>query len=504
MLKTGFKPKHETELNACGDNIGSMKNLQKPPQPETLDDWLAHCERLHTVGIDMGLHRVKAVADRMGLHFDCPVITVAGTNGKGSTCAMLEAILLEAGYRTGVYSSPHLVHFEERCRVRGDVVDAAGFLPGFAAVESARLSEAGKGDEISLTYFEFTTLAILKLLVDAKLDVVILEVGLGGRLDAVNILDADCAVITSIDLDHMEYLGNTREAIGFEKAGIMRAGKPVVVSDPMPPQSIIDHAASIGADLWRFGKDFNFSGDKQQWGWVGRADAGPPQGSTAPLGGSEVHEVTSVGAQKYRRYAGLAYPALRGANQLVNASGVLAALTAVRDLLPVTAQAVRVGLSMVELPGRFQIIPGQPTLVLDVAHNPHSVAALTENLDAMGFYPCTHAVFGAMADKDIEPMLARIAPLIDKWYFTDLPTPRAATGEALKAKWVARCEAVNTGKDATANVYSSPELALQAAIERADPADRIVVFGSFYTVGGILKVGIPRLLAPHLPQNLAN
>ena len=439
-----------------------MKNLQTPPKPETLDDWLAHCERLHPVGIDMGLHRVKAVADRMGLHFDCPVITVAGTNGKGSTCAMLEAILLEAGYRTGVYSSPHLVHFEERCRVRGDVVTASGFLGGFAAVEAARL----EGQEISLTYFEFTTLAILKLLADAKLDVVILEVGLGGRLDAVNILDADCAIITSIDLDHMEYLGNTREAIGFEKAGIMRAGKPVVVSDPMPPQSIIAHAASIGADLWRFGQDFNFSGDKQQWGWAGRG----------------------------RRYAGLAYPALRGANQLVNASGVLAALTAVRDLLPVTAQAVRVGLSMVELPGRFQIIPGQPTLVLDVAHNPHSVAALTENLDAMGFYPCTHAVFGAMADKDIAPMLARIAPLIDKWYFTDLPTPRAATGQALMGKW----EAINIRAAAAANAYASPELALQAAIAAADPADRIVVFGSFYTVGGILKGGIPRLLAPHL------
>jgi dihydrofolate synthase/folylpolyglutamate synthase len=449
-----------------------MKNQPTSPQPETLDDWLVHCERLHPVGIDMGLHRVKAVADRMGLHFCCPVITVAGTNGKGSTCAMLEAILLEAGYRTGVYSSPHLVHFEERCRVRGDVVTAAGFLGGFAAVEAARLSDAGRGEEISLTYFEFTTLVILKLLLDAKLDVVILEVGLGGRLDAVNILDADCAVITSIDLDHMEYLGNTRELIGFEKAGIMRAGKPVVVSDPMPPQSIIDHAASIGADLWRFGRDFNFSGDKQQWGWAGRG----------------------------RRYAGLAYPALRGANQLVNASGVLAALTAVRDLLPVTAQAVRVGLSMVELPGRFQIIPGQPTLVLDVAHNPHSVAALTENLDAMGFYPCTHAVFGAMADKDVGPMLARIAPLIDKWYFTDLPTPRAATGEALKGKW----EAINTRKNATGNAYSNPELALQAAIERADPTDRIVVFGSFYTVGSILKGGIPRLLAPHLPPTPAS
>ncbi len=445
-----------------------MKNLQSPPKLDTLDDWLAHCERLHPVGIDMGLHRVKVVADRMGLDFDCPVITVAGTNGKGSTCAMLEAILLEAGYRTGLYTSPHLVHFEERCRVRGDVVTAAGFLDGFAAVEAARL----QGEEISLTYFEFTTLAILKLLLEAKLDVVILEVGLGGRLDAVNILAADCAVITSIDLDHMEYLGNTREKIGFEKAGIMRAGKPVVVSDPMPPQSIIDHAASVGADLWCFCKDFNFSGDKQQWAWVGRG----------------------------RRYAGLAYPALRGANQLMNASGVLAALTAVRDLLPVTAQAVRVGLSMVELPGRFQIIPGKPMLVLDVAHNPHSVAALTENLDAMGFFPCTHAVFGAMADKDVASMLARITPLIDSWYFTDLPTPRAATGEMLKGKW----EAINTRRDTTAHVYSSPELALQAAIERADPADRIVVFGSFYTVGGILKVGIPRLLAPHLPPSPAN
>ena len=434
-----------------------MKNLI------TLDDWLAYIERLHPTPIDMGLDRVKAVAERMGLKFDCPVITVAGTNGKGSTCAMLEAILMEAGYRTGVYTSPHLVHFEERCRVRGDIVSAADLIANFARVESAR---SQNGDEISLTYFEFTTLAILQLLADAKLDVVILEVGLGGRLDAVNILDADCAVITSVDLDHMEFLGSDRESIGFEKAGIMRAGKPVVVSDPVPPQSVLDHAASLGADLWRFGEDFNFSGDKLQWSWAGRG----------------------------RRYAGLAYPALRGANQLVNASGVLAALTALRDLLPVTAQSVRNGLSMVELPGRFQIIPGQPALVLDVAHNPHSVAALTENLDAMGFYPCTHAVFGAMADKDVAPMLARVGPLVDKWYFTDLPTPRAATGEALQAKW----QAGNTRADATANAYKTPESALAAAVKAANPADRIVVFGSFYTVGGILKNGVPRLSAPHL------
>jgi dihydrofolate synthase/folylpolyglutamate synthase len=428
----------------------------------TLDDWLAHCERLHPKSIDMGLDRVRAVAERMGLKFGCPVITVAGTNGKGSTCAMLEAILMESGYRTGVYTSPHLVHFEERCRVRGDIVGATDLVANFARVESARCQN---GDEISLTYFEFTTLAILQLLADSKLDVVILEVGLGGRLDAVNILDADCAVITSIDLDHMELLGQTREAIGFEKAGIMRAGRPVIVSDPVPPKSVLDHAAALGADLWRFGIDFNFSGDKLQWSWAGRG----------------------------RRYAGMAYPALRGANQLVNASGVLAALTALRDRLPVTAQSVRNGLSLVELPGRFQIIPGQPTLVLDVAHNPHSVAALTENLDAMGFYPCTHAVFGAMADKDVGPMLARIGPLIDKWYFTDLPTPRAATGEALRAVW----QAGNTRLDATANAYKTPDSALQAAVKAANPTDRIVVFGSFYTVGGILKNGVPRLSAPH-------
>lgn len=432
-------------------------------QLTTLDDWLAHCERLHPKSIDMGLNRVKVVADRMGLKFDCPVITVAGTNGKGSTCAMLEAILLEAGYRTGVYNSPHLVHFEERCRVRGDVVNATDLIAGFARVEKARCQN---GTEVSLTYFEFTTLAILQLLADAKLDVVILEVGLGGRLDAVNILEADCAIITSIDLDHMEFLGNDRESIGLEKAGIMRPGKPVIVSDPVPPQSVIDHAAQVGADLWRFGHDFNFSGDKQQWGWAGRG----------------------------RRYAGLAYPALRGANQLINAAGVLAALTALRDLLPITAQAVRVGLSMVELPGRFQIIPGQPTLVLDVAHNPHAVAALAENLDAMGFYPCTHAVFGAMADKDVAPMFARIGPLIDQWYFTDLPTARAATGDDLCARW----QAGNSRTDAVASAYKSPQEALQAAIKAAKPTDRIVVFGSFYTVGGILQNGLPRLSAPHV------
>lgn len=426
---------------------------------KTLQEWLDFCEQLHPVTIDMGLDRVRQVAARLDLRFDCPVITVAGTNGKGSTCAMLEAILLQAGYRTGVYTSPHLVHFEERCRLSGSSATPEALAEAFAAVEAVR------GD-VSLTYFEFSTLAILWRMSRSSLDAVILEVGLGGRLDAVNIVDADCAVIASIDLDHMAILGHDREAIGHEKAGIMRAGRPVVVSDPVPPQSVLDQAEALGADLWRFGRDFNFSGDKQQWSWAGRG----------------------------RRYSGMAYPALRGANQLVNASGVLAALETLRTRIPVTAQAVRNGLAMVELPGRFQIVPGEPVLVLDVAHNPHSVAALAENMDAMGFYPTTHAVFGAMADKDLVPMLQRVNPLIDRWYFTDLPLPRASTAVALEQAW----QSQNHRKDVSSSVHADPLAALQAAISAAGPADRIVVFGSFYTVGGVLKDGVPRLQARHL------
>jgi dihydrofolate synthase/folylpolyglutamate synthase len=406
---------------------------------------------------------VQEVAKRLGLRFDCPVFTVAGTNGKGSTCAMLESILGQAGYKTGVYTSPHLVHFEERMRLLGEAAPATKFVAAFAEVERARCQ---KDAEIALTYFEFTTLAILWALSQEGLDAVILEVGLGGRLDAVNIIDTDCAIITSIDLDHMELLGPDRESIGREKAGIMRTGRPVIVSDPVPPQSVLDRALEIGADLWQVGTDFNVSGDKQQWGWAGRG----------------------------RRYSGLAYPALRGANQLVNAAGVLAALTAMRERLPVTAQAVRNGLAFVELPGRFQIIPGQPSLVLDVAHNPHSVAALAANLDAMGFFPTTHAIFGAMADKDLAPMLAKVGPMIDRWYFTDLPSPRAASGASLQVQW----QTQNTRKDASATVYADPMQALEAAIAAADPADRIVVFGSFYTVGGVLQQGTPRLQAKHL------
>ena len=422
----------------------------------TLQDWLAHCERLHPKTIDMTLERTLAVRDKLGLRFDCPVITVAGTNGKGSTCAMLESITLAAGYRVGLYIKPHLVHFEERCRVNGASVAADALLPHFEAVEAAR-------GNTTLTYFEFTTLAIMRRLSQQPLDLAILEVGLGGRLDAVNAIDTDCAIVTSIDLDHTEYLGPDRESIGREKAHIMRQGKPAIVSDPMPPASIAAYGNTIGADLWLVGRDFNHSGDRQQWMWAGRG----------------------------KRINGLAYPSLRGANQLVNAAGVLAALEALRERLPISAQAIRQGLATVELPGRFQIVPGQPALVLDVAHNPHSVAALAANLDAMGFFPRTHAVFGAMQDKDLQGVVQRLAPIVEDWYCTDLPVQRAASADTL-SKIVLHMQ-----PRATVSTHASPSQALAAALERADPADRILIFGSFLTVGGVLKDGLPRLGAIH-------
>ncbi len=430
-----------------------------------LDQWLKHCEGLHPVTIDMGLERVRRVAQALGLHLGCPVITVAGTNGKGSSCAMLEAILRHSGYRTGVYTSPHLVRFEERLRIDGQAVEEDPLVAAFARVEAARTQIQ---PPVTLTYFEFTTLAILDVMRHAKLDVVILEVGLGGRLDAVNVVDADCAIITSIDLDHTALLGNDRETIGREKAGIMRTGKAAIVSDPVPPQSVIDHAREIGADIWRVGLDFNVQGDKQQWAWAGRG----------------------------RRFSGLAYPALRGANQLVNAGGVIAALMALRDRLPITAQALRDGMATVDLPGRFQIVPGQPAMILDVAHNPHAAATLALNLDAMGFFPRTHAVFGVMADKDFHSILSRMGALMDAWYFTDLPTSRALPAQQLFEAWQRSAKRADT----VASVHASPTQALDAALAQADPADRIVVFGSFYTVGAVLERGLPRMQAQHLPS----
>ena len=401
----------------------------------------------------MGLERVTRVKDALQLNFQAVVFTVGGTNGKGSTCALLESVLLAASYKVGCHTSPHLLSFNERARLNGENVSDELLLEHFKAVELAR---ASLPDAPTLTYFEFTTLAIMHLFATADLDAVILEVGLGGRLDAVNMIDTDCAIVTSIDLDHMEYLGNTREKIAFEKAGIFRSDKPAICADPVPPQSLIDHAASIGADLWLLGKDYNFQGDKQQWGWAGRG----------------------------KRFSGLGYPALRGANQLLNASAVIAALIAVRDRLPVGAQEIRNGMAWVELPGRFQVLPGQPTIILDVAHNPHASAALAQNLENMAYHPYTIAVFGAMADKDIDGVLKPMMDKIDFWYLCDLPTPRAASAESLAARL--RSLGFKEGADSGIEVFSSPALAYESALKKAGEGDRISVFGSFYTVAGVL------------------
>ncbi len=294
---------------------------------------------------------------------------------------MLDSILRAAGYRVGLYTSPHLLRFNERARINGVDADDDALITQFEAVEQARANT-------TLTYFEYTTLALLRLFSQSKLDAAVLEVGLGGRLDAVNIIDADVAVVTSVAIDHVDYLGATRELIGSEKAHIYRAGRPAICSDPEPPQSLIEHAYATGADLWRFGRDFNYQGDRQQWAYAGR----------------------------HQRRASLPYPALRGANQLLNASGALAALESLASKLPVSQQAVRHGLLTVHLLARFQVLPGKPAIVLDVAHNPHAAAVLSENLDMMGFYPRTHAVFGMLNDKDIGGVVARVGDRVDHWY----------------------------------------------------------------------------------------
>ena len=425
-----------------------MQNL-----PTTLPDWLAMLETRHSeTQINMGLDRVQAVKARMQLAFTCPVIMVAGTNGKGSTCAMLESVLLRAGYKVGLYIKPHFLDFNERARVLGEMASDEQLVASFNFVEAVR------GDT-PLTYFEFTTLAILHLLSQAKLDVAILEVGLGGRLDAVNVIDADVAIVTSVDIDHTDYLGDTREAIGFEKAGIFRPGKAAICSDPVPPQSLIDHAEAIGADLWLMGRDFNYSGDKQQWNYGGRE----------------------------QRRNSLAYPSLRGANQILNATAVLAALEVLKLKLPVGAQEVRTGLVTVELPGRFQVLPGRPSVILDVAHNPHAASALNQNLGNMGFHPYTYAVFGSMQDKDIDGVLAAMSEHVDHWCLTGLPSPRAATASELAAKVQIMLEDKPDSSEHTVSIFDDPAQAFANAMSRAGENDRIVVFGSFLTVAGVMK-----------------
>lgn len=416
------------------------------PAPLTLARWLDRLEQLHPQAIDMGLERVAAVASRLGIAPVFPVITVGGTNGKGSCCAMLEAILRAAGYRVGCYTSPHLMRYNERVRIDAREAGDEVFCRAFTRIEAAR-------GETSLTYFEFGTLAAMLAFVDAAVDVAIMEVGLGGRLDAVNVFDADCALVASVDLDHQQYLGNTREAIGFEKAGIFRGGRPAVCADSDPPASLVSHARAIGADLYVIDRDFGYVAESQQWRYWG------------PAG---------------KRH-GLPHPALRGEFQLGNASACITALDCLAARLPVAAQDVRNGLLHAEVAARFQVLPGRPLVVLDVAHNPHAARALAANLASLPGEGRAIAVFSMLNDKDIGGVIDAVKGGITQWFVGSAPGPRGTSASAL-ALFLAKA-----GVSAGVEQFSSIEDAWRAACESATENDKIIVFGSFLTVAAVVS-----------------
>ncbi|HFZ8994297.1 TPA: bifunctional tetrahydrofolate synthase/dihydrofolate synthase [Citrobacter freundii] len=413
-----------------------MDTKRIPQAASPLAAWLSYLENLHTKTIDLGLERVSQAAARLDVLKPAPfVFTVAGTNGKGTTCRTLEAILMAAGYKVGVYSSPHLVRYTERVRVQGKELPESAHTAAFAEIEAMR-------GEISLTYFEYGTLSALWLFKQAQLDVVILEVGLGGRLDATNIVDADVAVVSSIALDHTDWLGPDRESIGREKAGIFRAGKPAVVGEPEMPYTIADVAQETGALLRRCGVDWHYHVADNQWSFTDRL------GTLTDLPLPQVPQP--------------------------NAATALAALRA--SGLAVSEQAIRGGIARATLPGRFQIVSEAPRIILDVAHNPHAAEYLTQRLLTLPKSGRILAVIGMLHDKDIAGTLAWLKSVVDEWYCAPLEGPRGATAEQL-------LEHLGTGK-----AFENVAQAWHAALADAKPEDTVLVCGSFHTVAHVMEV----------------
>jgi dihydrofolate synthase / folylpolyglutamate synthase len=420
-------------------------------KPRSLSDWLLYLETLHPKTIEMGLERVDQVRLKLGLTPSFPIIIVGGTNGKGSVCTMLEAILSCAGYRVGCYTSPHILRCNERIRIQQEEITDEALCQAFEIVNSARTACG-----ISLTFFEFFTLAAMHLFIQARVDVAILEVGLGGRLDAVNVFDAECAILASINLDHIDYLGSTKEMIGFEKAGVFRQDKPAICAQFDPPVTIRQQAEKIGANFIQIGKQFGFSSKADQWDFWG------------PKGG---------------RYA-LPYPALLGVKQLQNASACLAALDMLDKKLPVSMNAIRQGLLEAVLPGRFQVLPSQPPVILDVAHNPDAARTLATNLATMPFSGCTYAVFSMLKDKDITGVIQELKRQVDVWLISTIHVARGAcTDDLIEKLHIAGISQEN----GVIHAFPDSVAAFVFACERASKNDRICVLGSFHTVGAVLQ-----------------
>ncbi|MEN8178549.1 MAG: bifunctional tetrahydrofolate synthase/dihydrofolate synthase [Pseudomonadota bacterium] len=413
---------------------------------QNLDEWLDWQSTLHPAEIELGLERVSVVWRRLhptGL--TSKVITIAGTNGKGSNAAMLETIYLQAGYRVGLYTSPHLIRYNERIRTNGAEVSDAALCAAFENVDQAR-------NGISLTYFEFGTLAALDIFAADPPDLIILEVGLGGRLDAVNIIDPDLAIITTVDLDHTDWLGETREQIGLEKAGIMRAGRPVILGAPSMPGTVLQQAADLGAQCFQFGRDFRIEPHAEGFSWHGQH-----------------HQ------QRFNTR-----PSLLGDFQLQNAASVLMAVECLSDCLPVRQAAIEQAMKTSRLKGRLQIIEGDIPIILDVAHNPQAVMALRDNLPEYLDEIRLHAVFGLLSDKDVESIIDIIGPSIESWHLVGIESERGQSAAQLQACLEA------AGIERIIGSYDSVAKALNSARSTAEPGDAVLVFGSFVIVGEAL------------------
>ncbi|HEY4367245.1 MAG TPA: bifunctional tetrahydrofolate synthase/dihydrofolate synthase [Steroidobacteraceae bacterium] len=411
-----------------------------------LSEWLCWQETLHPVAIDLGLERLRRTLERLQWQRPaCPIVTVGGTNGKGSCVALLNRMLTEAGYRVGTFTSPHLLRYNERIVIADREVSDASLLAAFERIDAARGTD-------TLTFFEFNALAALLVFETAGLDAIVLEVGLGGRLDAANAIDADAALVASIALDHCDWLGHDVELIGREKAGIFRAGRPAIFGSREMPRSIADVAAAVGARLSRLGEDFDYTRHDTDWSWQGRAS----------------------------RRENLPFPALVGARQFDNAAAVLAVLESLSDRLPVGHDAVARGLQHVSLPGRFQVVRARAEWILDVAHNPAAAKALAGQLAARSSAGRTIAVCGILGDKDIEAIVAELRGSFDEWVVAGLVSARAVDVDQLVQRLRSQgVTVVATGADIAQ--------ACEIANDRASTGDRVVVFGSFLTVGPAMQ-----------------